>query len=513
MKFKELIREGLRNFLLTDEELHSPNITTINENSVYQDYLMYEAWAIGDTSVLSNIYKGLPGNNAYTFWGSVPDKKICKRHSGIPRIMIDAMLNIIADNYEGILFSEGKEKEKEIWDLIEKDNNFTKTIIKAVNDCIVFGEGAFKFTYISDVSKYPIIEFIPAKFCEIDIQYGRVKEIVFFNNTYKDAKGDRYILKEYYKKGCIEYKLFNEDGREVSLDKIPETANLEDIYFKDKDFMAAEHFKYKDSNKYEGHGESEFAGGKTEIFDLIDEIISQQGQTIRIGGPRLFLDDIDFIINSKTGQKEINETLYNPVYVKQFLNPNNSNGKPEMVQFSLNVEEYSKAITTFIVLALAGFISPSTVAIALQNIALISSDSGEAQREKEKQTLYTANKIKDALYTSIPKVIAKVLKLNAMLQKQNINITEKDISVQFAEYANPSFESLIETVTKANPGMKVLTTRNVVDELWGDTIAEEEKEELVKELNKLNYGVENLDEMVVQQNQKEDKKAIPEENE
>ena len=73
-----------------------------------------------------------------------------------------------------------------------------------------------------------------------------------------------------------------------------------------------------------------------------------------------------------------------------------------------------------------------------------------------------------------------------------VTMEETETSVEFGDYANPSFESQIETVGKAKSSA-IMSNEAVVDELYGDTKTEEWKQE---EINRLNArdGVEMMEE-------------------
>ena len=58
---------------------------------------------------------------------------------------------------------------------------------------------------------------------------------------------------------------------------------------------------------------------------------------------------------------------------------------------------------------------------------------------------------------------------------------DKDISTKFGEYANPSFEAQIETVSKGKTG-GVMSIEASVDELYGDSKTEEWKQQEVQRL-------------------------------
>ena len=53
-----------------------------------------------------------------------------------------------------------------------------------------------------------------------------------------------------------------------------------------------------------------------------------------------------------------------------------------------------------------------------------------------------------------------------------------EASVKFGEYASPDFDSTVEVVGKAK-SYGIMSTEKVVDELYGDTLTDEEKAEEV----------------------------------
>ena len=106
-------------------------------------------------------------------------------------------------------------------------------------------------------------------------------------------------------------------------------------------------------------------------------------------------------------------------------------------------------------------------------------DNAEAQREKEKTTLYTRGNIVDILQDQIPLFIQKVF--DVINISQNKTLTEVKCTIDFSEYANPSFESQVETVGKAKT-QGIMSVEASVEELYGDTKDEEWKKEEVARL-------------------------------
>ena len=126
-------------------------------------------------------------------------------------------------------------------------------------------------------------------------------------------------------------------------------------------------------------------------------------------------------------------------------------------------------------LCLQGLISPSTLGIDVKKL-----DNADAQREKEKATQYTRGKVIDVLEKVIPKLVETCLKCYDLAQGKTAG--EYEVSVDFKEYANPSFEAIVETVSKARPGQNVMSIEKSVDTMYGDSMTKEEKETEVKRL-------------------------------
>ena len=81
------------------------------------------------------------------------------------------------------------------------------------------------------------------------------------------------------------------------------------------------------------------------------------------------------------------------------------------------------------------------------------------------------------------------------------NLEDIEVSVPFGEYANPSFESQVETITKAKTG-QIMSIEAAVDELYGDTKDEEWKKEEITRL-KTELGIIEVDELSVSSELKE----------
>ena len=91
--------------------------------------------------------------------------------------------------------------------------------------------------------------------------------------------------------------------------------------------------------------------------------------------------------------------------------------------------------------------------------------------KKKKTTLYTRNAIIEAFTEMVPKLITSALMVkDGMTNKGLLQLLDLDldVNVDFGEYANPSFEAVVETVTKAKQG-GVMSIRTALDEMYGES--------------------------------------------
>ncbi|MEG0681198.1 MAG: hypothetical protein RR581_06180, partial [Eubacterium sp.] len=159
--------------------------------------------------------------------------------------------------------------------------------------------------------------------------------------------------------------------------------------------------------------------------------------------------------------------------------------KAEIVQPDIPHESYLASYITALDLCLQGLISPSTLGVDMKKL-----DNADAQREKEKATLYTRGAMIAALEETLPHLVEAIFKAYAIWI--NKPCEEISVDVDFGEYANPSFEAQVETVTKARTAT-IMSVDAAVEELYGDSKDEEWKQEEIKRL-KEELGIAEMNE-------------------
>lgn len=475
---KNALKNALRSWL---------NLTSANGLRIQIDELLdfeanafvNEIWFRGDGYEIGQLYQSIP-DCKYSFWGATSTKglEIRKIHTGLPKIIVNTLTNICVDDMQDVKIGHiGKENT---WAEIEMENDWKNLVKKAVKNALVTGDGAFKISVDTDISKYPIIEFYEADRIEVKRERGRVKEIRFKKAF--DKQGVSYVLKECYGYGYIEYRLYDEYNNEISLDKLEKTRELQNVYF-DKSLIMAEYLSFFQSDKWEGRGQSIF-DSKRDSFDALDEAWSQWIDALRANRTKTYIPEDMLPRDPATGAVRCGNPFDNRFIATGTPAQENANVKIETQNGTIDSESYQNTYITALDLCLQGIISPSTLGIDVKKL-----DNAEAQREKEKTTLYTRQTIIYALQYCLEGLIDKVFKVLNLMQNTALEDTEAEVT--FGEYANPSFESQIETVGKAKT-QGVMSTESIVEELYGDSKSDEWKAEEVRRI-KAEQGIAELD--------------------
>ena len=479
MSIIDKVRNAMRSFLQI-EPAQTAGITIMEQLDYLSNAAKNRIWYRGNAWELSQLYKQISTDRSM-FWAAVPTRgmEIRKAHTGIPKLIVDILTAVVMADMNDIKLPESL---SERWDSIAKENSFDELISKAVSETLIIGDGAFKISLDSDISAQPIIEFYPGDQIELVHRRGRITEIIF-RTVYSENNGN-YVLSEHYGFGYVRYELTRNE-RSVPLEILPQTAGLKDVEF-DRSVMMAVPMMFYSSGTFEGRGRSLFDGGKSDSFDALDESWSQWLYAVRQSRPMKFLPPNYTPKNPYTGE-DMKPNPFDNIFVESngIVSETTTQPRPELIQPQIPHESYLATYITALDLALQGIISPSTLGIDVKKL-----DNAEAQREKEKTTLYTRNKIVGVLQTVLPKLIQTVFDVIAVMNNEQPK--EIEIEVPFGEYANPSFESQVETVGKGRT-QGIMSIEAAVDELYGDTKDDDWKSTEVQRI-KAQTGVETMSE-------------------
>lgn len=439
---------------------------------VIRDLLTHEGncaknriWYRGLPNQLSEFYRALPDSTL--FWAAKQTRglEIRKIHTGLPAIVIDMIVNIVCNDFNGIEF-ESENTNKERWEEIAKDNDFEELLSEAVKECAIVGDGAFKISVDPEISENPILEFYPADRVRYVYKRGRLREVHFYTEIKHDHK--LYELVEKYGYGFIRYELRAENGKKLELDAIPETAwaKGKDVSF-DEALIWAVPMIYSKSAVYKGRGKA-LLDSKDTAGDALDESISQWMDALRAGRTQTYIPET-LVPRDPVTLTPIRPNAFDNRFIAVGDNMQ-ENGRSEIKNVSPEIrhDAYLATYITALDLFLQGVISPSTIGIDVKKL-----DNAEAQREKEKTTLYTRQNFVEMIQKTLPKLVLCVLNADLALRSQPL-IKDIEIKAKFGEYANPSFESQVETVGKAKTN-GIMSIEQSVEELYGDSKDDEWK--------------------------------------
>lgn len=479
-KLNENIKRGIRSWL--DIQPASPYNIKITEILDFEtNAIRNRIWYWGDSNELEQLYLNIADYaDKYKFWASrcTPGMEMRKIHTGLPGLIVRILAGIVLEDMNDFEFKDSGQEG--IWKEIDKKNRFRNKLERSLKEVLYIGDGAWKITINTDRSQYPILRWYPGERIEIVYDGDELQEIVF-KTPYKDH-GRQFILYEHYGQGYITNELYLGD-KPVDIKTIEATKNIKDWTF-DKSVILAVPLQIYESTKWEGRGGSIF-DGKLDSFDAFDEAWSQWMDALRAGRAKTYIPDNLIPRNMQTGQI-LNPNPFDNRYIKTDADMGeHAQNKIDTEQPIIPHESYLASYCTALDLCLQGIISPSTLGIDVKKL-----DNAEAQREKEKATLYTRNTIIEALQETLPELVSACLNAYYLLHKKSVQ--DVTVEIQFGEYANPSFESQVETVGKAKT-QGIMSIEASVEELYGDSKDDAWKAEEVKRL-KAEQGIAEVEE-------------------
>ena len=450
-------------------------------------------WYIGDANELLNYYRvqKIYGNNEEPiynenrrqyFWAiSTSETHIKRVHSGVPRAIITALTNVIGVPNITV-------NGKEIPQLLEAIDFQDLLMQRAIPLTMAEGWGAFKIIIDPNTKlfRHPIVKYYEANAVKFIVRNGKKIGCIF--KDFYQLKDKNYMLVDVRRlddegNSCIEYKLYQlENGdntEEVPLSTIPELATLTDLKIPQYRHMLAVPCVFMNDPDNPDYGRS-FYDGKIDLFDDLDQSLSQRSQTCRVSTPVEYYP-VDLLEKAQNG-KAIMPSVYNRQFIAKPGIPNGDgsvDAKIDTSQPSLNFEQYNQEQLSLVNMIMFGLISPATMGINVSK-----TDSGSSQREKEKTTIMTRNAIMSANIPIIRELVQIVLDFDDYINKGILPNEDREISVKFNEFANPSFESLSKVLYPMWVS-GAISTRMYVNKLYGSSLAEEDKEAEIKALDDL----------------------------
>lgn len=456
---------------------------TLTEIGTFEtEVIKAKLWYRGDSNELSQFFQQVQEYGSKTsFWESVPQyKNIRKIHSGLPAIIADTLAYLVSSDLDTI------DVDSDFWEKIEEKIDFKNLVNNAVVDTLVCGDGAFKISVDTDISPYPIVEFVGADNVEFEQSRGIITAVIF--KTHYTVDNKHFVFNERYEKNKIISTLYDSNGKQCPIDTVDQLKGIQPVSEYDGDFLMAVPLKFYVSKKFEGRGKSIFSGGRSDCFDALDEVISQWWDALRMGRVKQYIPESFIPRNPEKGTFESIDRFGNDyISTSPPMAEGVDNQRIEVVQPDVKYEAFFSSYTNALLMCLQGLVSPATLGIDVGKMS-----SAEAQREKKDVTGNTRNTITTALEKALPELISAILKTYDVMRGEPP--MDYDVSVSFGEYGAPDFDSRIETIGKAS-SYGIMSVETQVNELWGSSKDDEWKAAEVERI-KSEKGVESLSEPI-----------------
>lgn len=508
MTIFDRIKQRILKFLGLERLGNNPNsdrFTFINDENTVKRQKLDEVriWYVGDSDELQNYYtnRDLSGNakepiynrnKPNYFWGiAVTELPVKKVHSGIPRAIVDTLSNAIGMPN---ITCEDENKNDELCKIMDV-NNFTNKLTQEARPLtLVEGWGGWKIVFDKDLCSYPILQYYEGKDVEYVVKNGMIIGMIF-KDFYK-YKNKNYVLMETRRvadgNSIIEFELYRLDQSDtvtkVPLNTIEELAELpeEGYIIPGLKKMLAVPSRYFFDLFDKDHGRSIFTG-RLDIFDDLDQCLSQASQTDRVSTPVEYYP-VDVLERGQHGETKL-PSVYNRQFVKSVSFPDGDGklqGEIKTTQPQLFFDQYISRFKSLIDVAITGILSPASMGIDISK-----KDNADAQREKEKVTIFTRNNVIDSETKQLKELFGLALMIKEYMDTDQISIQEYDISVKYCEFANPTFEAMSTTLLPML-SQGGISTEMYVDKLYGDSLSDEEKQAEIAKI-KENQQKDNLE--------------------
>ena len=459
----------------------------------------YDTWYQGDSDELLNFYT-VQTNITYNyepwysrnkrgyFWSIASTENDIKRtHSGQPRNIVDTLVSLIGKPEVGAGTKENPiQKSGEKLKKILEDNEFWDIyMFEQMPMTLVEGWGCYKIDWDKDTSDYPIIKYYRAKDVEFVYRDKRLSAIIF-KDYYTDGKLRNYLITE--TRAVVKGKLyiykevFRLNAEDIQPIAAADLGNVEELAELDMEPIVVDNFRsflatpcifYKDIVNNDGYGRSIFTG-KVDLFDDLDQCLSQSSNTVRRSTPVEYFNT-DFLERDKTTGLPIMPHSYDRKFTS-FLGGKNVDGSQmsaqpvQVTQPQLMFNEYSSEAQNILLQIISGIMSPATLGIDVAK-----KDNADAQREKEKITIFTRNVLIQAETRILKSLFNQILEAVQLMNEQESTCNDYSISVKFSEFADDSFENKLQKLGEAYI-KGTISTEMYLEKLYGESLSDSEIE-------------------------------------
>lgn len=451
-------------------------------------------------------------NKKQYFWSVASTEGDVKcTHSGLPKVVIDTLANII--DYPMVSSGHttlGGPITDKIRD-IEKANNFEYIFKKtAIPKVLVEGWGDFKISWDLKWSDHPIIQFYGAENVDFVYIYDNLHIATIYKDYYCIGL-DKFVVIEtrrldptgVYARGqrfnlVIEKEIFktDESGNLINIgkeekDKLFPNVDVEHkiIIISCEKLLSIPVILFPDPTHL-GYGLSIYAG-KCGISDDLDQCLSMMSMATRRSSPTTMINS-EYLERDKNGLPIAPKTFDRKyVIYKGGKDASGSSTKADPVTVDQPKTDFKSLMEEAIFLTLEfikGLMAPGTLGMSGNASA---KDNADAEREKEKITIFTRNAILELLVPILKDLFSQSLMVESYISKilvsdNNPTIDQKDydISVDFEEFADASYENKVQVLGNIYSS-KLISPRLFIEKLYKNSLSKEAKDKEIDYLKKV----------------------------
>lgn len=461
--------------------------------------LEYNIWYRGDEEELLNFYTKQNlidynfepiyqrGKKDYFWAQSTTENNIKRTHSGQAKNIVDTLVSVVGEPIS--IKIEGEATDDILQQIIEENDFMSLFKEEQLPLTLVEGWGAYKINWDSDFSDTPLILYYKADAVDFFYKSGRLIGIMY-KDYFKDEQGKKYLITETRYLGkdkdtgrrslFVEKELFEMPGGEEYIlprefEDFPQFKHIQPrVEVEGYGKLLGEPCILYRGDKNEMYGKSIFTG-KISMLDDLDQAWSQLANTTRKSTPIEYID-VNFLQRDRKTGMPIAPKSYDrkyTMYVGAPIAESGTRNEPvQVTQPDLRLQEFLSETKELLMNIVSGLMSPATMGIDIAK-----KDNADAQREKEKVTIFTRKGIVTKQIRIIKNLLEQCLDAYELMHSGVIKNTEPyDITVKFSEFADDSYDSKLAVLGSAFAN-KIISPEMLISKLYSsDELSEEDKQ-------------------------------------
>ena len=469
----------------------------------------YDAWFSADSDELLNFYSRVNTidlnfepwywrNKRSYFWTvSATENDIKRTHSGQLRNVVDTMVGLCGKPQATTVLTKlpGNPIPNTLETILKSSNFWDVYQQQQMPMTLAEGWGCWKINWDKDISDHPWATYYRAEYVDY-VRRGPILLSICFENWYMGSDGSQYlVLETRSRKGkdlLIVTEAFRASGGDetqlspVDLSAVPELKGVQErLLINDYPGFLAKPCRFYYDSTGDTEGRSIYAG-KLDLADDLDQDLSQNANTVRVSTPEELFNN-DFL------EKDPKTHLYKMPHrfdrkYTSFLGGHNADGTTngslpvQTTQPQVNFSAYSDNAIALLLQIISGFMSPATLGIDVAK-----KDNADAQREKEKVTIFSRNIILEHEREILASLFSELLCAEEYLNTEKITVKEYEIGIKYNEFADESFEGKLKSLGDALDNDNI-SPEMYLDKLYDGALSKDDYDSELKYLKERHSG-------------------------